>query len=44
MVIFVGFKDEITTLYVVIQRLAQSGIEWSSNAKCTKRMHSNIGP
>ena len=37
-------EDEIITLYVAIQRLAQSGVEWSSNAKYTKRMHGNISP
>ena len=24
--------------------LAQSGVEWSSNAKCTKHMHGNMSP
>ena len=43
-------QDEITTLYVALQHhatlqpqrephLAWSGIEWSSNAKCTKHIH-----
>ena len=44
-------EDKITTLCVAIQRLAtlwpclaQFGVEWYRNAKCTKRMHGNISP